>query len=176
MEINGKGRECRNRNWPCFHGAKVEQTERGRVLTDREEECPAINNHKKRIYKNLHFKPTRWHLKKSIFMNAGERHTPCGVYPLILSHIHLHLKVFVQDVLLLFFSTYCRLLLRNKLSGNPLSRWVITVAGQSDFMAADWKMALCSASIYIGKCWWSAITNAVSDGAALPLSLPDTWS
>lgn len=36
-----------------FHGAKVEQTEkdceRGRVLTDREEERPAINNHKKII-------------------------------------------------------------------------------------------------------------------------------
>lgn len=76
----------------------------------------------------------------------------------------------VQDSF--FFLIYCCLSLRNKMSGNPLSRWTITIARQSDFMAADWKMALCSNSIYIGKCWWFAIANAIVDEAALPVVFP----
>lgn len=88
-------------------------------------------------------------------MSRGDIDTPCRVFPLI--HIHLYPKVLVHLYLkvldsLLFFFTYCCLSQRNKLSGKPLSRWVITVAGQSDFMAAGWKMGLCSTSIYIGKC------------------------
>lgn len=104
-----------------------------------EEEHPAINNHKENSRTPFTLIFYAMHL-------AVCRGNTCGVR--CPTQMNL-MKVFglVWTVLVYLLLSFLR-----KLSGNPPLRWVITQAGRSDFMAADWKMALCSTSIYIGKC------------------------
>lgn len=138
-------------NWPCF------RRERENVLLRWRRSIRQSIITKKILKLDL-----LWYLVQSILLFAGDIRAVYGA---------LHKWIFWKSLSGTVW-VYLLLSFLRKLSGNPPSRWVITQAGRSDFMAADWKMALCSTSIYIGKCWWLAITNAIVDGTGLPVVSP----